>query len=98
MTKEELIKYTIDETAKISLLPMSVLCERGNYFQPEARYPQKPSEKYVNSLLDLYLAQEWLEPESEPLLDEISSVLGELDKDTDNERAWRHLFRLVNGL
>lgn len=98
MTRDELIKLTIDETNKIATSGPGTLYERADYSNPSTTYPQTTSEKYVNNLLHIYLTEEWIDPESEPLLDEIASVLGELDKDVNNKNAWQHLFKLVDEL
>ncbi len=63
------------------------------------RFPKTQAERYVYDLLGLMLQQEWINPETEPLLDEILSSLGYLDGGGVTElKAWRHLFQLVDEL
>jgi len=98
LSKNELIEYTKKATSRIRNLPLETLCTGGDYSRPDTRYPITISEKYVNDILDLYLTQDWLEADTEPLLDEIESVLGGLDVSVDSDEGWIELFKLVDEL
>lgn len=49
-------------------------------------------------ILSLLLFQSWIDPESEPVLDEIFDIVGQLDKDVKQPDAWRDLFELAKEL
>ncbi len=63
-------------------MDIAELCKRGDYNQPNARYPQTRSERIVDELLCLTLHDSTVE--LDPALDEMLSILSSLDKGADN--------------
>jgi hypothetical protein len=63
---------------------------------PELKYPQTKSEYIVSELLSLLLSQDWVD--DEPVLDEMISVLSQLDMGVDKPREWQELFELAKKL
>ena len=72
------------------------LCRRGDYNQPNARYPQTKSERIVDELLSLMLQDSTVE--LDPALDEILSILSSLDKGVDKPKDWRALFAIADEI
>ena len=60
------------------------------------RYPQTKSEHIVAEALGLLLSQDWVD--DDPLLEEITSVLSQLDTGVDRPKEWRELKRLTKEL
>ncbi len=95
MSKPELVaelKNILEEGAST---PISELCKMGDYkICPDLKYPHTPGEIIVDKILDLLLFQSWINPEDEPLLEEIFDIAGSLDKDVSNPKLWKELFEL----
>lgn len=72
------------------------LCKRGDYSQPNARYPQTRSERVVDELLSLMLQDSTVE--SDPALDEMLSILSGLDKGVDKPKDWQALFAIADEI
>lgn len=72
------------------------LCKRGDYNQPNARYPQTKSERIVDELLSLMLQDSTVE--LDPALDEMLSILSSLDKGVDKPEDWRALFAIADEI
>lgn len=73
-------------------MDIAELCKRGDYNQPNVLYPQTKSERIVDKLLCLMLH------ESDPALDEASSILSNLDKGVDKPEDWRALFAIADEI
>jgi hypothetical protein len=73
-------------------MDIAELCKRGDYNQPNVLYPQTKSERIVDELLCLMLH------ESDPTLDEASSILSNLDKGVDKPEDWRALFAIADEI
>ena len=61
----------------VRAMDIAELCKRGDYNQPNARYPQTKSERIVDELLSLILQDSTVE--LDPALDEMLSILSSLD-------------------
>ena len=72
------------------------LCKRGDYNQPNARYPQTKSERIVDELLSLMLQDSTVE--LDPALDEMLSILSSLDKGVDKPKDWQALFAIADEI
>ena len=77
-------------------MDIAELCKRGDYNQPNARYPQTKSERIVDELLSLMLQDSTVE--SEPALDEMLSILSGLDKGVDKPKDWQALFAIADEI
>ena len=93
----------ISNTAKVLALiqaartmDIAELCKRGDYNQPNARYPQTNSERIVDELLSLMLQDSTVE--LDPALDEMLSILSSLDKGVDKPEDWRALFAIADEI
>ena len=93
----------ISNTAKVLALiqaartmDIAELCKRGDYNQPNARYPQTKSERIVDELLSLMLQDSTVE--LDPALDEMLSILSSLDKGVDKPKDWRALFAIADEI
>ena len=93
----------IGNTAKVLALiqaaramDIAELCKRGDYNQPNARYPQTKSERIVDELLSLMLQDSTVE--LDPALDEMLSILSSLDKGVDKPEDWRALFAIADEI
>jgi len=95
MNKSKLSKLIISEIQKIRYLPIQELLKRGD---KSINAPFYIGEKTIRFLLDLMLDENWIEPNEEPLLDEIASTLGSLDSNISSEKTWNYLFSLVDEL
>ena len=97
ITKSELtskLKGLINDAKN---LPIEVLHKAGDYKDnPNLRYPQTPSEDIVAEALSLLLEQDWID--DDPILNEITSVFGQLDTGVNNPSAWQDLFQLAEEL
>lgn len=72
-------------------------CKTGDYNDnPNLKYPQTESERIVAETLGLLLDQDWVD--DDPLLDEITSVLGQLDISVNQPQVWQELFQLMSEL
>ena len=93
----------IGNTAKVLALiqaaramDIAELCKRGDYNQPNARYPQTKSECIVDELLSLMLQDSTVE--LDPALDEMLSILSSLDKGVDKPKEWQALFAIADEI
>lgn len=77
-------------------MDIAELCKRGDYNQPNARYPQTNSERIVDELLSLMLQDSTVE--LDPALDEMLSILSSLDKSVDKPKDWRALFAIADEI
>lgn len=77
-------------------MDIAELCKRGDYNQPNARYPQTKSERIVDELLSLMLQDSTVE--LGPALDEMLSILSSLDKGVDKPEDWRALFAIADEI
>lgn len=99
LPKSELISKLKDYINDAQSLPPSELHRVGDYEnQPELRYPQTKSEYLVHKMLTLMLSQSWLDAETEPVLDEMTSILGQLDTGVNKPEDWHELFRLADRI
>ena len=72
------------------------LCKRGDYNQPNARYPQTKSERIVDELLSLMLQDSTVE--LDPALDAMLSILSSLAKGVDKPKDWQALFAIADEI
>mgnify|MGYP001669893642 FL=1 len=77
-------------------MDVAELCKRGDYSQPNARYPQTKSERIVDELLSLMLQDSTVE--LDPALDEMLSILSSLDKGVDEPKDWQALFVIADEI
>ena len=77
-------------------MDIAELCKRGDYNQPNARYPQTKSERIVDELLSLMLQDSTVE--LDPALDEMLSILSSLDKGVDKPKDWQALFAIADEI
>src|SRR5690348_14643411 len=93
-SKAELVKELKGLINDAESMPIKELCRTGDYnSKPDLKYPQTKSEHIVFVALDLLLSHEWVD--DDPILDEITSVLSQLDTSVDKSWAWQELFRLI---
>ncbi len=75
-------------------LPAETLTLRNT----EPVYPFTPAERLVNYVLHLAIANEWQNEEDEQAIDEITSILSQLDTGVDKPQEWQELFRANKAL
>lgn len=97
--KPELIAKLKSYISDAQSTPIAELCKAGDYKnQPDLRYPQTKGEYLVDSITFLLASQSWIDGEREPLLDNLLSVAGQLDKDINQPEAWQELFELAKEI
>jgi len=97
--RPELINKVKDFLHEAKKMPLSELCKTGDYKnQPDLKYPQTKAEYLAYSMLNLLLDQSWLEPDTDPLLDEILNELSSLDMGVNSPKTWQELFKLSEEL
>lgn len=89
------LKSYIGEAQKI---PLSELCKKGDYIQSVLKYPQTNGEYLADSISTLLASQSWIDGESEPALDDILDVAGQLDIEVNQPEVWRELFKLAQKI
>lgn len=97
LTKPELVTKLKGLIADAKSMALEELCKIGDYKNnPDLKYPQTKSEHIVSEALDLLLSQDWVD--DDPVLDEMTSVLGQLDTGVDKPQDWQELFALANEI
>lgn len=96
LPKPELVAKLKGLIADAKNMPLEELCKGGNYNNPTLKYPQTKSEHIVSEALGLLLSQDWVD--DDPALDEITSVLSQLDTGVDKLQDWKELFALVDEI
>ena len=96
--RPELIRKLMGLISEAQKTPLTELCKKGDYTQPHIRFPQTKGEFLEYEMLSLLLDQSWVDGESEPVLDEMMSELGQLDISVDNPRVWQALFELAKDI
>ncbi len=96
--KPELITKLKSYIKEAQKTPLLKLCEKCDYTQPELTYPQTKGEYITDRILTLLLFQSWIDAESEPILDEIFDIAGQLDTNVNQPEAWRKLFNLAQDI
>ncbi len=61
---------------------------------PELLYPSTKGEIMIDHLVQVLASQDWIDGESEPILDDMLGVASMLDIDIENEENWRILIEL----
>lgn len=96
-SKAELIRKLSDMIRVAENMPIEELCKTGDYdVEPNLKYPQTKSEHIITEALGLLLSQDWVD--NDPILDDIASVLGQLDTGVNKIWAWQKLFRLAKEI
>lgn len=96
-SKVELMRNLNDLIRTAENIPIEELCKTGNYdAEPNLKYPQTKSEHIVSKALGLLLSQDWVD--DDPILDDITGVLGQLDTGVNKIWAWQELFRLAREI
>lgn len=97
LPKPELIVKLKSLIADAKNMPLEELCKIGDYKNnPDLKYPQTKSEHIVSEALGLLLSQDWVD--DDPLLDEMTSVFGQLDTGVDKPQDWQELFALAEEI
>ncbi|HJP80891.1 MAG TPA: hypothetical protein VJ841_00640 [Candidatus Saccharimonadales bacterium] len=88
------LKKLVDNAKSLS--PEERYKSGGYKNNPDLKYPQTKSEYIVVEALNLLLDVDWVD--DDPLLDEITSIIGQLDTDVNQPLVWEDLFRLMREL
>lgn len=97
LPKPELVAKLKGLIADAKNTPLEELCKAGDYKNnPDLKYPQTEGEHIVSEALDLLLSQDWVD--DDPVLDEMTSVLGQLDTGVDKPQDWQELFALADEI
>lgn len=97
LPKPELVAKLKGLIADAKSLPLEELCKPGDYKNnSDSKYPQTKSEHIVSEALDLLLSQDWVD--DDPVLDEMTGVLGQLDTSVDKLQDWQELFTLADQI
>ncbi len=93
-SKSELIVKLKDLINSAQTTPLEEICKTGDYkSNPDLKYPQTKGEYIVDKALTLLLSQDWVD--DDPVLNEMVSVLSQLDIGVDKPEVWLELFELA---
>jgi hypothetical protein len=93
--RPELIKKLMGYISEAQKTPLTELCKTGDYAHNKLTFPQTKGEYLEYEMLNLLLDQSWIDGESEPVIDEMISELGQLDMSVNKPRVWLVLFELA---
>jgi hypothetical protein len=93
--RPELIKKLMGYISEAQKTPLTELCKTGDYAHNKLTFPQTKGEYLEYEMLNLLLDQSWIDGESEPVIDEMISELGQLDMSVNKPRVWLALFELA---
>lgn len=79
-------------------LPAHELELRGNYKDITQTFPQTVGEEFANKISYALAMQDWIDWESDPELEEIGSIAGGFEINTDDHQLWQELFEKVANL
>lgn len=79
-------------------IPIDHLIARGEYKNPNTKFPQTIGEKIADALSYLLASQDWIDNETEPILGEMFSIISQLDMDVSDSEDWRELFLISEKL
>lgn len=97
--KPELVAKLKGLIADAKNMPLEELCKAGDYENDsDLKYPHTKGEQIADEILSLLLFQSWADAETEPVLDEIFDLAGQLDKDINQPEIWQELFALANEI
>lgn len=98
LTRSELIHQLEGYLRDVENTPLPDLCLKGDYRQPGLKYPQEKGEYLADTISTLLATQSWIDAESEPVLDQILTVVGQLDTDANQPAVWQELSDLSHEL
>jgi hypothetical protein len=96
--RSELIKKLMGYISDAQKTPLTELCKTGDYAHNKLTFPQTKGEYLEYEMLNLLLDQSWIDGESEPVIDEMISELGQLDMSVNKPRVWLALFELAKEI
>lgn len=97
MSRAVLLEQLHRLLADICATSLEELCRKGEYAaDPSLRYPQTKGEYLADSLSSLLASQSWIDGESEPALDELLGIVGQLDQDVAQPEVWQELLALAD--
>lgn len=88
------VKLLCDEAKRLSIGERS----RGDYRNPAHKFPQARGEDIASDISSVLAQQGWIDWESEPELEAIGSIAGNLEINTDNQNLWQELFEKADRL
>jgi len=90
--RELVVAYTKAVVEEAKRLPMTQLATRGS------AHSMSQGEIVASKLITGLAQQEWLDVETEPDLEDILSIAGQLDMQVDDQELWQELFEKVHRL
>jgi hypothetical protein len=84
--------------AKAKVLPQETREARGDYSGQPRKFPQTPGEDIASDISSILAQQDWIDSDREPELEEIGSIAGNLEIDTDDHELWCRLFEKISKL
>jgi hypothetical protein len=97
-TRSDLVEELRSYIRDAERTPLSQLCKKGDYTQSGLRYPQEKGEYLADKISTALASQSWIDGESEPVLDQMLAVVGQLDIDANQPEVWQELFDLSQEL
>jgi hypothetical protein len=95
----ELVVDTIKAIiSQAKTIPIEKLVACGDYHNTKNRYPQTIGERIADALSYILASQDWVDGESEPILDEMLGIVSQLDIDVSDIRNWQDLFLVSENL
>src|SRR3954465_11616117 len=95
-TRDEVIDLTLEQVDKWRKTPKTQLYNKTDHSAGRNSYVQTSVESELGELLHIYITEEWLQPHTEPLLDEIGGALGVLDTGVNRPKQWEYVFELAD--
>ena len=71
---------------------------RGDYRDSIRKFPQTKGEDIASEISSCLAQQEWIDWDTEPELEDIASIAGNLEINTEDGELWRALFSKVDQL
>lgn len=99
ISKPELIAKLEGLISDAKKMPLEELCKAGDYENiPGLKYPHTKGEHIADEIVSLLLFQSWADAETEPVLDEIFGLAGQLDRDVNQPEMWQELLTLAKEI
>jgi len=96
--RELVVSYLRLLSNKAKELPLNEREARGDYQNPANKFPQTKGEDIASDISSCLAQQEWVTQESEPLLEEIGTIAGNLEINPGDAELWQELFVAVEKL
>jgi|GEM_PF-3315930 len=97
-SREVLVAYVCELADEARHLPVSEREARGDYRDSNRKFPQTKGEEIANSISYALAIQDWIDYETASDLEEVGSIAGNLEINTDDHELWQRLFAAIGRL